>query len=147
MHPNDGRVVSNFVVQALLGHDITVYGEGSQTRSFCYVDDLLEGLVRLMATGDKVTGPINIGNPVEFTILELATMIIDMIGSRSKIVRRPLPENDPRQRRPDISKAQEILSWQPKTPLKEGLVRTIAFFEQLLAQDGVRASLAREPAA
>jgi UDP-glucuronate decarboxylase len=100
-----------------------------------------------MATGDKVTGPINIGNPVEFTILELATMIIDMIGSRSKIVRRPLPENDPRQRRPDISKAQEILSWQPKTPLKEGLVRTIAFFEQLLAQDGVRASLAREPAA
>ena len=147
MHPNDGRVVSNFVVQALLGHDITVYGEGSQTRSFCYVDDLLEGLVRLMATGDKVTGPINIGNPVEFTILELATMIIDMIGSRSKIVRRPLPENYPLQRRPDISKAQEILSWQPKTPLKEGLVRTIAFFEQLLAQDGVRASLAREPAA
>jgi UDP-glucuronate decarboxylase len=134
-------------VQALLGHDITVYGEGSQTRSFCYVDDLIDGLTRLMATGDHVTGPINIGNPVEFTILELATMIIDMIGSRSKIVRRPLPENDPRQRRPDISKAQEILSWQPKTPLKEGLVRTIAFFEQLLEQDGIRASLAREPAA
>ena len=138
MHPNDGRVVSNFIVQALLGRDITVYGEGSQTRSFCYVDDLIDGLMRLMATADETTGPINIGNPNEFTIQELASLVVDMTGSRSRIVHRPLPENDPRQRRPDISNAQKVLSWAPKTPLKEGLVRTIAYFEQLLSDKLVR---------
>ena len=141
MHPNDGRVVSNFIVQALLGRDITVYGDGSQTRSFCYVDDLVEGLMRLMSTEDSVTGPINIGNPTEFTILELGSLIIEMTGSRSRIVHRPLPENDPRQRRPDISRAQELLSWAPTTPLKEGLIRTIAYFEKLLTQNGVKESL------
>jgi UDP-glucuronate decarboxylase len=141
MHPNDGRVVSNFIVQALLGRDITVYGDGSQTRSFCYVDDLVEGLMRLMSTEDSVTGPINIGNPTEFTILELGSLIIQMTGSRSRIVHRPLPENDPRQRRPDISRAQELLSWAPTTPLKEGLIRTIAYFEKLLTQNGIKESL------
>ena len=141
MHPNDGRVVSNFIVQALLGRDITVYGDGSQTRSFCYVDDLVEALMRLMSTEDSVTGPINIGNPTEFTILELGSLIIEMTGSRSRIVHRPLPENDPRQRRPDISRAQELLSWAPTTPLKEGLIRTIAYFEKLLTQNGVKESL------
>ena len=144
MHPNDGRVVSNFIVQALLGRDITVYGEGSQTCSFCYVDDLIDGLMRLMSTEDLVTGPINIGNPTEFSILELASLIIEMTGSRSRIVHRPLPENDPRQRRPDISRAQELLSWSPATPLKEGLIQTIGYFEELLGQKGVRESLARE---
>ena len=144
MHPNDGRVVSNFIVQALLGRDLTVYGEGSQTRSFCYVDDMIEGLLRLMATDDAVTGPINIGNPGEFSILELATTVIEMTGSRSRIAHRPLPENDPRQRQPDISKAKELLSWQPRTPLKEGLTRTIAYFERLLKDDAVRAALERE---
>jgi UDP-glucuronate decarboxylase len=138
MHPNDGRVVSNFVVQALLGKDITVYGDGSQTRSFCYVDDLIDGLIRLMSTGDAVTGPINIGNPGEFSMLQLASMVVDMTGSRSHIVHRPLPENDPRQRRPDISRAQEQLSWNPTTQLKDGLERTIAYFDQLLIQDGVK---------
>jgi UDP-glucuronate decarboxylase len=141
MHPNDGRVVSNFIVQALLGRDITVYGDGSQTRSFCYVDDLIDGLNRLMATGDSVTGPVNIGNPKEFTIYELASLIIEMTGSRSKIVHRPLPENDPRQRRPDISHAQDVLSWQPRTPLKEGLIRTIAYFEKLLGGKGIKEML------
>jgi UDP-glucuronate decarboxylase len=138
MNPNDGRVVSNFIVQALLGQDITIYGDGSQTRSFCYVDDLVDGLMRLMATEDEVTGPINIGNPNEFTILELATMIVDMLNSRSKIVRRPLPENDPRQRQPDISLAKKHLSWQPHTQLKEGLSRTIAYFETLLSEQRTR---------
>jgi UDP-glucuronate decarboxylase len=147
MHPNDGRVVSNFIVQALLGRDITIYGDGSQTRSFCYVDDLVDGLVRLMATPAAVTGPINIGNPTEFSILELASLVIEMTGASSHIVHRPLPENDPRQRRPDISRAQELLSWAPKTPLKEGMVKTIAYFEALLAQNGVRESLARGPVA
>jgi UDP-glucuronate decarboxylase len=141
MHPNDGRVVSNFIVQALLGRDITVYGEGSQTRSFCYVDDLIDGLMRLMATDDAVRGPINIGNPTEFSILELASVVVDLTGSRSRVVHRPLPENDPRQRRPDISRAHELLSWTPTTALKEGLIQTIAYFEQLLRQDGVKASL------
>lgn len=141
MHPNDGRVVSNFVVQALLGQDITVYGDGSQTRSFCYVDDLINGLMRLMSTDDAITGPINIGNPTEFSILELASLIVEMTGSRSRIIHRPLPENDPRQRRPDISRAQELLSWAPATPLKEGLIQTIAYFEQLLAQGGGKESL------
>jgi UDP-glucuronate decarboxylase len=138
MHPNDGRVVSNFIVQALLGQGITIYGDGSQTRSFCYVDDMIDGFIRLMATDDSVTGPINIGNPNEFTILELATMINEMIGARSKIVRRPLPENDPRQRQPNISLAKKHLSWEPRTPLKEGLIRTIAYFEKLLSKGNMR---------
>jgi UDP-glucuronate decarboxylase len=141
MHPNDGRVVSNFIIQALLDKDLTVYGDGTQTRSFCYVDDLVDGLMKLMATKDPITGPINIGNPGEFSMLQLARTIIEMVGSRSRIVHRPLPENDPRQRRPDISRAQELLSWAPRTPLKEGLARTIAYFEGLLSQEGVRATL------
>jgi len=144
MHPNDGRVVSNFIVQALLGRDITVYGDGSQTRSFCYVDDLIDGLMRLMNTEDSVIGPINIGNPHEFTMLQLAAQVIDLTGSRSKIVHRPLPENDPRQRRPNISRAQEQLDWAPKTQLKEGLTRTISYFESLLGEAGVRQSLLGE---
>ena len=143
MNPNDGRVVSNFIVQALLGQDITIYGDGSQTRSFCYVDDLIDGLMRLMATDDAVTGPINIGNPNEFTILELATMIVDMVNSGSKVARRPLPENDPRQRQPDISLAKKHLSWQPHTQLKEGLTRTIAYFEKLLSEQRTRELLMR----
>lgn len=134
MHPNDGRVISNFIMQALLNRDITVYGDGSQTRSFCYVDDLVDGLVRLMATNDEVTGPVNIGNPVELSMRDLASMIIDMTGSQSRIVARPLPENDPRQRQPDISRAKDLLSWAPQTPLREGLIRTIAYFEALLAE-------------
>ena len=144
MHPNDGRVVSNFIIQALLGHDITVYGDGLQTRSFCYVDDLIDGLMRLMASGDSVTGPINIGNPEEFTMLQLATQIIDLTGSRSHVVHRSLPQDDPRQRRPDISRAQELLSWAPRTQLKEGLVRTIAYFETLLGENNMRHILAQE---
>ena len=141
MHPNDGRVVSNFIVQALLGQDITIYGDGSQTRSFCYVDDLIDGLIRLMKSPDQVTGPINIGNPAEFTILQLANEVIDLTGSRSRIVHRPKPEDDPRQRRPDISKAQDILQWSPRTPLREGLTRTVAHFEELLRDASVRESL------
>ncbi len=144
MHPNDGRVVSNFIVQALLGKDITIYGDGSQTRSFCYVDDMIDGIIRLMATDDSVTGPINIGNPNEFTILQLATMIVEMIGARSKIVRRPLPENDPRQRQPDIALAKKNLSWEPRTQLKEGLARTVAYFEKLLSDGTMRAALTDE---
>jgi UDP-glucuronate decarboxylase len=143
MHPNDGRVVSNFIVQALLGRDITVYGQGLQTRSFCYVEDLIDGLVRLMATATSVTGPINIGNPTEFKIIELAQMVIDLVGSRSKIVRRPLPENDPKQRQPDISLAQELLGWKPHVALKEGLISTIEYFERLLADQDLRARLAK----
>jgi UDP-glucuronate decarboxylase len=141
MHPNDGRVVSNFIIQALLDKDLTVYGDGTQTRSFCYVDDLVDGLMKLMATKDPITGPINIGNPGEFSMLQLAETIIEMVRSRSRIVHRPLPENDPRQRRPDISRAQELLSWAPRTPLKEGLNKTIAYFEDLLRQEGLRATL------
>lgn len=144
MHPNDGRVVSNFIVQALLGRDLTIYGDGRHTRSFCYVDDMVDGLIRLMNTADQITGPINIGNPGEFSILELATTILNLTGARSKIVHRPLPENDPRQRRPDISRAQEVLSWVPRTPLKEGLVRTIAYFEKLLEDNAVREALGNE---
>ncbi|HZS53658.1 MAG TPA: UDP-glucuronic acid decarboxylase family protein [Bryobacteraceae bacterium] len=132
MHPNDGRVVSNFVVQALLGRDITIYGEGTQTRSFCYVDDLVDGLVRLMGTDSTITGPINIGNPVEFTMLQLALQIIDLTGSRSRVVHLPLPQDDPRQRKPDISKAQHVLQWEPRKPLKDGLETTIRYFEELL---------------
>jgi UDP-glucuronate decarboxylase len=147
MHPNDGRVVSNFIVQALLGRDITVYGDGSQTRSFCYVDDLIDGLVRLMATRAEVTGPVNIGNPTEFSMLELATMVIDLTGSRSRIVHRPRPEDDPRQRRPDISRAQDLLDWKPRTMLKDGLARTITYFDQLLSDQKLRAQLITEPLA
>jgi UDP-glucuronate decarboxylase len=142
MHPNDGRVVSNFIIQALLGRDLTVFGDGTQTRSFCYVDDLIDGLVKLMATKDQVTGPINIGNPNECSMLELAGIIIELTGSRSRIVHRPLPENDPRQRRPDISRAQELLSWAPRTRLKDGLIRTISYFEKLLSESDVRTALA-----
>src|SRR5262249_50511611 len=144
MHPRDGRVVSNFIVQALLGKDITIYGDGSQTRSFCYVEDLIDGLLRLMATDDSVTGPINIGNPTEFTIIGLATTIVDMIGARTKIVHRPLPENDPRQRQPDISLARKQLSWAPRTELKEGLTRTIPYFEKLLGDPKIRNMLQAE---
>jgi UDP-glucuronate decarboxylase len=138
MHPNDGRVVSNFIVQALLGRDITVFGDGLQTRSFCYVDDLIDGLVRLMNSADDVTGPINIGNPKEFTILELASLVIELTGSRSRVVHRPRPQDDPRQRRPDISKANDLLKWAPPTQLRDGLMKTIAYFEDLLKDEAVR---------
>jgi UDP-glucuronate decarboxylase len=133
MHPSDGRVVSNFVMQALQTENITIYGDGHQTRSFCYVDDLVDGLIRLMESSDDVSGPINLGNPNEFTIRELAEVIIDLTGSASKIVHRPLPTDDPRQRKPDIRNASELLNWQPKLPLREGLAKTIAYFEDLLA--------------
>ena len=144
MHPNDGRVVSNFIVQALLGRNITVYGDGSQTRAFCYVDDLIDGLVRLMSTPQDVTGPVNIGNPIEFSILELAAMVVEVTGSRSRIVHRAKPEDDPKQRRPDISRADELLRWKPHTNLKDGLVRTIAYFDQLLSDQKLRAQLIEE---
>jgi UDP-glucuronate decarboxylase len=132
MHPNDGRVVSNFIVQALLGRDITVYGDGMQTRSFCYVDDLVDALIRLMDSSDDVTGPINLGNPVEFTVLELAHKVIALTNSRSRIVHRPLPPDDPVQRRPVITKAEETLAWAPKIGLDEGLARTVPYFENYL---------------
>jgi UDP-glucuronate decarboxylase len=147
MHPNDGRVVSNFIVQALLGRDITIYGDGSQTRSFCYVDDLIDGLIRLMATSAEVTGPVNTGNPVEFSVLELASMVIDLTGSHSRIVHRPRPQDDPKQRRPDISRAQDLLNWKPRTMLKDGLVNTIAYFDRLLSEPKLRAQLITEPSA
>jgi len=137
MHPHDGRVVSNFIIQALLGQEITIYGDGAQTRSFCYVDDLIDGLIRLMRSEDDVVGPINIGNPVEFSMLQLANAVLELTGSKSRIVHRPLPQDDPKQRQPDISKAQRILGWQPATPLKEGLGKTIAYFEELLRQPGI----------
>jgi UDP-glucuronate decarboxylase len=133
MLPNDGRVVSNFIVQALQGHDITVYGKGDQTRSFCYVDDLIEGFIRLMAAPDAVTGPVNLGNPVESTILELAEKIIGLAKSKSKIIYKPLPQDDPTRRRPDISQARETLKWEPKTKLDDGLDRTVDYFRRLLA--------------
>ncbi|NCC73341.1 MAG: SDR family oxidoreductase [Sphingobacteriia bacterium] len=129
MHPNDGRVVSNFIMQALHNKDITMYGDGMQTRSFCYVDDLLEGMIRLMNTGDNITGPINVGNPGEFTILQLAEMVIKLTNSKSKIIYKPLPADDPMQRQPDITKAREILGWEPKVHLEEGLKRTIEYFK------------------
>jgi len=132
MHPSDGRVVSNFIVQALKGVPITIYGDGQQTRSFCYVDDLVDGLLRLMRTPREVTGPINLGNPKEFTILELAEQVIRFTGSRSKIERKPLPLDDPRQRQPDITKAREKLDWTPDVSLEDGLHRTIRYFEELL---------------
>ncbi|HUW39945.1 MAG TPA: UDP-glucuronic acid decarboxylase family protein [Rectinemataceae bacterium] len=132
MHPYDGRVVSNFIVQALKGEDLTIYGDGSQTRSFCYVDDLIEAMVRMMDSPEGFTGPVNIGNPGEFTMLELAELVIKLSGARSRIVHRPLPQDDPRQRRPDIGLAKEKLGWEPKVPLDEGLRRTIAYFKELL---------------
>jgi UDP-glucuronate decarboxylase len=131
MHPNDGRVVSNFIMQALRGEDITIYGDGSQTRSFCYVDDLIEGFVRLM-NQDEIVGPVNIGNPGEFTMLELAELVLKLTGSASKLVHKPLPSDDPKQRRPDITLAQKHLGWQPTIPLEEGLARTIAYFRTQL---------------
>jgi UDP-glucuronate decarboxylase len=134
MHPNDGRVVSNFIVQALQGQDITIFGDGSQTRSFCYVDDLIEGMLRMMNTPPEVTGPINIGNPREFTIRQLAELVIELTASKSKLVLQPLPSDDPRQRRPNISKAKANLGWEPRTQLREGLVKTIAYFERLLLE-------------
>ncbi len=138
MHPNDGRVVSNLVVQALRGQDITVYGEGSQTRAFCYVDDLIEGFLGMMETGPDVTGPINLGNPSEFSIRELADTVIRLTGSKSKVVRRPLPPDDPKQRRPDITKAREILGWAPKVELETGLTKTIAYFDAFLSGEDAR---------
>ena len=134
MHPNDGRVVSNFIVQALRGQDITLYGDGLQTRAFCYVDDLIDGFVRLMQSPDDVTGPLNIGNPAEMSMRELAELTIELTGSRSRLVHRPLPQDDPRQRRPDISRANAELGWAPRTPLRQGLTQTIAYFEELLRQ-------------
>jgi UDP-glucuronate decarboxylase len=132
MHPNDGRVVSNFILQALRNDPITIYGDGTQTRSFCYVDDLIDGLVRLMNSSDDVTGPVNIGNPTEFTMLELAKQIIQLTGSTSEIVYRPLPQDDPMQRRPDISLAEKLLNWEPKIELKDGLEKTIEYFRQFV---------------
>jgi len=134
MHPNDGRVVSNFIVQALRGHDITLYGDGSQTRSFCYVSDLIDGLLRMMASSSDTSGPINIGNPYEITVRELASRVIDLTGSRSRIVHRPLPQDDPLQRCPDISRARQSLGWEPKIVLDEGLHRTIGYFDRLLTR-------------
>ena len=131
MHPNDGRVVSNFIMQALAGEPITIYGDGHQTRSFCFVSDLIEAFVAMMATPDEVTGPINMGNPAEMTIRELAETVIEMTGSRSKIVSRPLPPDDPVQRRPDITMARNVLGWEPKVSLREGLEPTIAYFSAL----------------
>ena len=133
MHPNDGRVVSNFIVQALRGQDISIYGEGTQTRAFCYVDDLIEGFVRLMATPDEFTGPVNLGNPVEITVRQLAERVIALTGSKSKLVFRPLPQDDPLQRCPDITLARKTLGWEPKVPLEDGLKKTIAYFDALLA--------------
>lgn len=132
MHPNDGRVVSNFIVQALKGHDITVYGDGGQTRSFCYCDDLIDGMVRLMNSGDDITGPINIGNPSEFTILELAKKVIELTNSTSEIIYMPLPQDDPMQRKPAIDLAREKLGWEPKVALEEGLKKTIEYFERII---------------
>ncbi|MEO5373374.1 MAG: SDR family oxidoreductase [Alphaproteobacteria bacterium] len=132
MHPNDGRVVSNFIVQALQGQPVTLYGDGMQTRSFCYVDDMVTAFIRLMESDDTVTGPINLGNPGEFTIRELAEKVIALTGSRSKLVFEPLPTDDPRQRRPDISLARATLSWEPKVPLDEGLERTVAYFREVV---------------
>lgn len=136
MHPNDGRVVSNFIVQALQNQPITIYGDGQQTRSFCYVEDLVDGLMGLMATAPDITGPINLGNPGEFTMLELARAVIELTGSKSQLTFEPLPQDDPRQRRPDISVAGKVLDWAPKVPLRDGLARTIAYFDDLLREKG-----------
>nr|WP_199720537.1 UDP-glucuronic acid decarboxylase family protein [Stagnimonas aquatica] len=141
MHPNDGRVVSNFIMQALLGRPITIYGEGLQTRSFCYVDDLVEGFMRLMDSPAGITGPINLGNPGEFTMIELAQLVIELTHSKSSLVHQPLPPDDPKQRRPDIRLAKEKLAWEPKVSLREGLTKAIPYFEQVLRQ-GRRATAA-----
>jgi UDP-glucuronate decarboxylase len=133
MHPQDGRVVSNFIVSALRGEDITIYGDGSQTRAFCYVDDMIDGMVRLMATPDDITGPINIGNPHEISVRALADQIVSQTGSRSRIVLKPLPQDDPKRRCPDIALARRVLGWQPSVPLAQGLSRTIAYFEAVLS--------------
>jgi UDP-glucuronate decarboxylase len=138
MHPNDGRVVSNFIVQALQNKDITVYGDGNQTRSFCYVDDLVDGLVRLMNSKDDIVGPLNLGNPSEFTIRQLAEAVIDLTGSRSKVVHRPLPQDDPKQGRPEIGRALELLGWRPIIQLREGLTKTIAYFDGLFSKPSRR---------
>lgn len=135
MHPADGRVVSNLIIQALRGEPITLYGDGSQTRSFCYYEDLIDGFIRLMDLGPDVTGPINLGNPVEFTIRQLADLVVELTGSRSPIEYRPLPADDPTQRRPDITRARELLGWEPRVALREGLGRTIAYFDALLSRD------------
>jgi len=129
MHPNDGRVVSNFIVQALQNQDITIYGQGQQTRSFQYIDDLVEGMIRMMASSDEFTGPVNIGNPIEFTILELAEKVIQLTGSTSKIIHKPLPSDDPMMRQPDITLAKKELDWSPEIDLEEGLIKTIEFFK------------------
>ncbi|MFZ3138324.1 MAG: UDP-glucuronic acid decarboxylase family protein [Thermodesulfovibrionales bacterium] len=134
MHPNDGRVVSNFIVQSLKGEDITVFGDGNQSRSFCYIDDLINGLTRLMDGPDDFTGPVNLGNPVEFTILELAQKVIELTGTKSKIILKPLPDDDPRQRQPDITLARKALGWEPIVRLEEGLKKTIEYFKSLLHQ-------------
>ncbi len=141
MRPDDGRVVSNFIVQALKGENITIYGDGSQTRSFCYVDDLIEGMLRMMNTPPDVTGPVNIGNPGEFTIRELAELVIELTASSSKLIFEPLPSDDPKQRKPDISRAMAILGWKPKTQLRDGLVKTVSYFDKLLS-DGMMAAAA-----
>jgi UDP-glucuronate decarboxylase len=133
MHPEDGRVVSNFIVQALKGEDITIFGDGSQTRSFCYVDDLIKGIIKMMQTGPGLTGPVNIGNPSEFTIAELAQKVISLVNSKSRIIYLPLPQDDPKQRQPDISLAKEKLNWEPSIVLTDGLVKTIGYFEKLLS--------------
>lgn len=135
MHPNDGRVVSNFIVQALKGKDITIYGDGSQTRSFCYCDDLIRGMIAMMAMPDEITGPINLGNPHEFTIKQLAELVIELTGSKSQIIYEPLPSDDPTQRQPIIDKAKEILHWEPTVQLREGLVKTIEYFDKKLKND------------
>jgi len=136
MHPNDGRVVSNFIVQALKNEPITIYGEGQQSRAFCYVDDLIEGFIRMMATPDSFTGPINLGNPVEFTIRELAELVIELTHSSSTLINEPLPADDPQQRQPDIGMAKAELGWEPVTPLKDGLLKTISYFDQMIS-DGL----------
>lgn len=135
MHPNDGRVVSNFIVQALKNKPITIYGDGSQTRAFCYVDDLVVGLIGLMESPDDFTGPLNLGNPGEFTILELAQKVIELVGAKTNIIHKPLPQDDPKQRQPDITLAKQQLQWQPKVPLEEGLKKTIAYFDELLSEE------------
>jgi UDP-glucuronate decarboxylase len=145
MHPNDGRVVSTFIVQALRGEPITVFGDGGQSRSFCYVDDLVDGLMRLMDAPEPLTGPVNLGNPVEFTMLELAQRVIALTGSRSQIVHRPLPQDDPRQRQPDITQAQQLLGWAPAVPLAQGLERTVAYFRDELARADARAAAGVAP--
>ena len=138
MHPNDGRVVSNFILQALQNKPITIYGDGSQTRSFCYVDDMIEGLIRLMNTPDSFTGPVNLGNPEEVSILELAETIIELIGSKSQLVFMPLPQDDPKRRCPDITLAKTVLQWEPRTPLREGLKKTIDYFDNCLRAEWCR---------